>query len=63
MPLLSAAIAPVSKARRERQGCKPEQSSSMFYCTPAVNGARETQERAPWVKTLVDRTLGEGVGR
>ena len=44
VPLLNPAIVPISTAGPERQGCKPEQSSSMFYCTPAVNGPREPQE-------------------
>jgi len=40
MPLMNLAVVPLSTARRERKGCKPKQSSSMFYCTPAVNGVK-----------------------
>ena len=40
MPRLNPAIIPLSTERRERKGCKHEQTSSMFYCTPAVNGVK-----------------------
>src|ERR1700676_5124553 len=46
VPLLNPAVVPISTASRERQGCQPGQKSSMFYCTPAVNGAREAKRDA-----------------